>query len=104
MNGFLAYLEALKESTTPTKKGEVFKIRRFCAKGSGGGGNGGSGTMAISTPTRRTPTLEVAYWQIGFTVVAICNLLNERGKENYAWKPFLVNRVITGASEGDDED
>ena len=95
---------AASSFTTPTKKGGVFEIRRFCAKGAGGGGSGGSGTMATSTPTRRTPTLEVAYWQIGFTVVAICNLLNERGKENYAWKPFLVNRVITGASEGDDED
>ena len=95
---------AASSFTTPTKKGGVFEIRRFSAKGGGGGGNGGSGTMAISTPTRRTPTLEIAYWQIGFTVVAICNLLNERGKESYAWKPFLVNRVITGASEGDDED
>ena len=37
-------------------------------------------------------------------MVAIYNLLDERGKESYAWKPFLVNRVITGASEGDDED
>ena len=74
---------AASSFTTPTKKGGVFEIRRFCAS-SGGGGNGGSGTMSVSTPTRRTPTLEVIYWQIGFTVVAICNLLNERGKESYA--------------------
>ena len=83
---------------SPSRNGGKHSIKKF------GMSNLDSTGYKVKTPTRRTPTLEITFFQIGITVACICTLLNERGKESYAWKPFIVDRVIKGASDGDNED
>ena len=89
---------AMSSFASPAKKGGTFSMKKFWSPRSEPSG------YKVKTPTRRSPTLEITFFQIGISVACICTLLNERGKESYAWKPFLVERVIKGASSGDNKD
>ena len=89
---------AVSSFSTPTRKNKKHSMKKF------GSPDPEQTGYKVETPTRRSPTLEVTYFQIGLTVAIVCNLLNERGRENYAWKPFIVERVINGASEGGNKD
>ena len=82
--------------STPQRNGGKFTMRKF--------GSPGPSTYKVKTPTRRTPSLEINFWPIGYSIACVCYLLNDRGKESYAWKQFVTERVIQGASAGDNED
>ena len=83
--------------TSPSKKGKKILPKSF-----GSPSSGPKSTMR--SPAKNSPTFEVHFWQTGCIVSCVCFLLGKNKKENYAWKQFLVERVIKGASGSENQD
>ena len=97
-NSTTSAITAGSSFSTPNKKAGKFTMKKFSSPSPRGNG------YKIKTPTRMTPTLVINYWSVGYTVACVCNLLSDRGRESYAWKQFIVERIIRLASETDNED
>ena len=83
--------------TSPSKKGKKILPKTFGSPGTGG-------KITMKTLVEDSATLAVHFWQTGFLVSCVCFLTGRNKKENYAWKQFLVERLIKSASSGEYDD